>query len=152
MRYKHLLPLLVALFVVSASAQFPTKNPFGKKKQPAADQSKQQPSSSDKSGDASDDAGKGKDKDANGAKKDEPAPLFGGSVDAKSSKKSQDVATLGFNGIGPNGEIDKKTLDKQPTGADEAAAAALANVSVDAQELQQFAASGNLPAPKETKQ
>ena len=43
-------------------------------------------------------------------KKDEPAPLFGGKLGTKSSQKTKESATLGFNGIDPSGKVDAQML------------------------------------------
>lgn len=48
-------------------------------------------------------------------KKDEPAPLFGGKLGTKSSQKTKESATLGFNGIDPSGKVDQQMLAASPT-------------------------------------
>src|SRR5258705_4823365 len=52
--------------------------------------------------------------------KNEPAPLFGGQIGVRSSQKTKESATLGFNGIDPSGKVDKKMLAANP-GAKDAA-------------------------------
>ena len=44
------------------------------------------------------------------AEKKEPAPLFGGQLGIRSSQKTKESATLGFNGIDPSGKVDQKML------------------------------------------
>jgi len=50
-------------------------------------------------------------------KKEEPAPLFSGKLGTKSSQKTKESATLGFNGIDPSGKVDQQMLAASP-GAD----------------------------------
>jgi hypothetical protein len=40
----------------------------------------------------------------------EPAPLFGGQLKIRSSEKTKESATLGFNGIDPSGKVEKQML------------------------------------------
>lgn len=46
--------------------------------------------------------------------KKEPAPLFGGQLSLRSSQKTKESATLGFNGIDPSGKVDAKMLATSP--------------------------------------
>ncbi len=46
--------------------------------------------------------------------KTEPAPLFGGQLGIKSSQKTKESATLGFNGIDPSGKVDKAMMATSP--------------------------------------
>jgi hypothetical protein len=54
------------------------------------------------------------------AKKDEPAPLFGGKLGTRSSQKNKESATLGFNGIDPSGKVDQQMLATSATSEHEA--------------------------------
>lgn len=74
----------------------------------------------------------------------QPAPLFGGSLNLKSSQKSKDTATLGFNGLDPNGQVEKSVLASSPTDADQKKAEQVAGYKVDSNELQAFIAEGKL--------
>jgi hypothetical protein len=47
-------------------------------------------------------------------KKEEPAPLFGGKLGTRSSQKTKESATLGFNGIDPSGKVDQQMLAASP--------------------------------------
>jgi hypothetical protein len=47
-----------------------------------------------------------------------PAPLFGGQLNIKSSDRSKESATLGFNGIDPDGKVDAKMLATNASAAD----------------------------------
>jgi hypothetical protein len=49
-----------------------------------------------------------------------PAPLFGGQLNVKSSDRSKESATLGFNGIDPDGKVDAKMLSTNASAADAA--------------------------------
>src|SRR5690348_11584017 len=40
----------------------------------------------------------------------QPAPLFQGQSNLKSSRQGKDATVLGFNRIGPNGQVEKKML------------------------------------------
>jgi len=75
---------------------------------------------------------------------EQPAPLFGGKVTLKSSRRTKDQATLGFNGIDPNGQVQKKFLASAVGGSDLEKAHALAASRVDPKELEAFAKEGNL--------
>jgi hypothetical protein len=59
--------------------------------------------------DNKDDKKSGKKQEQTDQKK-EPAPLFGGQIGVRSSQKSKESATLGFNGIDPSGKVDKRML------------------------------------------
>ena len=73
-----------------------------------------------------------------------PAPLFGGTVGLKSSRQTKDSASLGFNGVDPNGQVAKSFLTASATGADVAKAQTVGTYKVDATELNKFIQDGNL--------
>lgn len=73
-----------------------------------------------------------------------PKPLFGGSLSLKSSRQSKDATTLGFNGLDPNGQVQKAVLDANPTPQDTSAAQQLAASQVNPAQLDSFIKSGNL--------
>lgn len=73
-----------------------------------------------------------------------PKPLFGGSLNLKSSRQSKDATTLGFNGLDPNGQVEKSLLQANPTPQDTAEAQQLAAYQVNAARLDSFIKSGNL--------
>ena len=75
---------------------------------------------------------------------DKPAPLFGGTLNLKSSRQTKDSATLGFNGVDPNGQVQKSFLSAAATGADNAKAAQVAGYSVSDADLTQFIQDGGL--------
>ena len=84
----------------------------------------------------------------------EPAPLFEGKMNLKSSRQGKDSATLGFNGVGPNGEIEQKILDATPTGTDMQKANEMSTRKVAPDALQLFILEGQLnpqPVPKTAK-
>ncbi|HXM96768.1 MAG TPA: hypothetical protein VOA64_21315 [Candidatus Dormibacteraeota bacterium] len=85
-----------------------------------------------------------------------PAPLFGGTLNLKSSRQTKDSSALGFNGVDPNGQVQKSFLSAAPTGADAAKAQQVAVYKVDQAELAAFIADGHLnpkaaPQKPETK-
>lgn len=73
-----------------------------------------------------------------------PKPLFGGSLNLKSSRQSKDATTLGFNGLDPNGQVEKSLLQANPTPQDTAAAQQLAAYQLNAAQLDSFIKAGNL--------
>jgi cytoskeletal protein RodZ len=73
-----------------------------------------------------------------------PKPLFGGSLNLKSSRQSKDATTLGFNGLDPNGQVAKSVLQANPTPQDTAQAQQIAANQVNPAQLDSFIKSGNL--------
>jgi len=78
----------------------------------------------------------------------QPAPLFQGQSNLKSSRRGKDATVLGFNGIGPNGQVEKKMLESNATSEDEQKAAKLASYTVNSAEVNAFAEQGNLKGSK----
>ncbi len=76
-----------------------------------------------------------------------PKPLFGGQMNLKSSRQSKDTATLGFNGLDPNGQVQKGFLAAAPTSADIAKAQQLTRTGVNQTDLTAFLQEGGLNAP-----
>jgi hypothetical protein len=84
----------------------------------------------------------------------QPAPLFEGKMNLKSSQQGKDSASLGFSGVGPNGEIEQKVLEATPTSADLQKASEMGNRKVAPDALQLFIGEGQLnpqPAAKSPK-
>lgn len=84
----------------------------------------------------------------------QPAPLFEGKMNLKSSRQGKDSASLGFSGVGPNGEIEQKVLTATPTGTDLQKASEMGNRKVAPDALQLFILEGQLNpqgAPKSQK-
>jgi len=104
--------------------------------------------------DKAEDKGKDKDKKKPGKEEeDKPAPLFGGKVGLKSSRQSKDQATLGFNGIGPNGQVEQGAINASTTSNAVEKAAAMSTYTVPASEVDVFIKEGNLGSsapPKKT--
>lgn len=75
---------------------------------------------------------------------DKPTPLFGGSIGLKSSRQTKDSATLGFNGVDPNGQVQKAMLSGAATPADMIKAQQLAQTTVSPADLVQFLQDGGL--------
>ena len=75
---------------------------------------------------------------------DKPTPLFGGSIGLKSSRQTKDSATLGFNGVDPNGQVQKSFLTAAVTPVDAMKAQQVAQLKSDAAELSQFLQDGGL--------
>lgn len=44
----------------------------------------------------------------------QPQPLFGGQIGVKSSQKTKETASLGFNGIDPSGKVGQSMLSASP--------------------------------------
>ncbi|MBS1839400.1 MAG: hypothetical protein JSS69_06575 [Acidobacteria bacterium] len=75
---------------------------------------------------------------------DKPTPLFGGTIGLKSSRQTKDSATLGFNGVDPNGQVQKSFLNAAVTPADAMKAQQLAQTTVAPADLVQFLQDGGL--------
>ena len=75
---------------------------------------------------------------------DKPTPLFGGTIGLKSSRQTKDSATLGFNGVDPNGQVQKSFLSASTTGFDTARAQQVAQIKVAPADLVQFIQDGGL--------
>ena|SRR5215472_12417049 len=77
-----------------------------------------------------------------------PAPLFQGQSNLKSSRQGKDATVLGFNGIGPSGQVEKKMLESNATSEDEQKAAKLGSYTVNSADVNAFAEQGKLKAGK----
>ena len=85
---------------------------------------------------------------------EQPAPLFEGKMNLKSSRQGKDSASLGFSGVGPNGEVEQAVLSATPTSADLQKASEMGNRKVAPDALQLFILEGQLNpqgAPKSQK-
>lgn len=78
------------------------------------------------------------------ANDNKPAPLFQGTIGLKSSRQTKDSASLGFNGVGPNGQVQQSFLQSSPSGSDKQKAAFVATLTSDSAELMRFLKEGNL--------
>ena len=90
---------------------------------------------------------KNKGKQSDQDQKQKPAeqePLFGGKLGLKSSHHTSDSASLGFNGIGPDGQVEKKFMDANATSEDQAKAQKVAAYKVSDAELKAFLEEGRL--------
>jgi hypothetical protein len=74
----------------------------------------------------------------------QPAPLFAGKGGLKSSRQGKDSATLGFSGVGPNGEIEQAVLNASPSGTDMQKAYEMGNRKVGPDALELFIMEGQL--------
>jgi hypothetical protein len=75
---------------------------------------------------------------------DKPTPLFGGTIGLKSSRQTKDSATLGFNGVDPNGQVQKAMLTAAATPVDAMKAQQVAQIAVAPADLAQFLLDGGL--------
>src|SRR6185312_14282617 len=73
-----------------------------------------------------------------------PAPLFGGQLNVKSSDRSKESATLGFNGIDPDGKVDAKMLATSAGAADAAKVQAMETNRPSGDQLNAFLQEGGL--------
>ena len=78
----------------------------------------------------------------------QPAQLFQGQSNLKSSRQGKDATVLGFNGIGPSGQVEKKMLESNASSEDEQKAAKLGSYTVNSAEVNAFAEQGKLKAGK----
>jgi Ni/Co efflux regulator RcnB len=97
---------------------------------------KQQTTKTDK------DKSAGQDKDKDQQKTDDSG--FGGTLTTKSSKKTTDTATLGFKGVGPDGQVDPEKLKESPNGDDERVAQLMSAVKTNPDETKAFIDNGKL--------
>ncbi len=134
-RSTHTIAIFAILFLLSTASALPTPQGKGQSKgQKPGQQEKGKP-----------DEGKGK--EGQPAGKEEEEPLFKGKLGLKSSSQSKDQATLGFNGIGPDGKVQQAALEASPTGEDLLKAKQLSTYSVDSGELDYFLEEGKLKPP-----
>jgi hypothetical protein len=77
-------------------------------------------------------------------KKEEPAPLFGGKLGTRSSQKTKESATLGFNGIDPSGKVDAKMLATTATSEHQAKVKKMSDTAAKPAELDAFIKDGGL--------
>ncbi len=75
---------------------------------------------------------------------DKPTPLFGGSIGLKSSRQTKDSATLGFNGVNPDGTVQKAMLAAAVTPAAVIDTQKVAQITVTPADLVQFLQDGGL--------
>ncbi len=83
-------------------------------------------------------------KEAPPAQKAEPAPLFGGQLGIRSSEKTKESATLGFNGIDPSGKVDKAMMATTPSDKDRETVANLDKNRPSDSEVEAFIQQGGL--------
>jgi hypothetical protein len=111
------------------------------------DQNKDKKSDKQSAKDKSKDKGADKDKNkAAPADDNAPKPLFQGNIGIKSSRQGKDSAALGFNGLDPEGHVEKAALNAPVTKVDRLNAMTLVAYSPTKDELSQFISQGNLKA------
>src|SRR5258708_32154917 len=84
---------------------------------PPQDQNKQQKTDQNGAKDSSPPSKVAKSSDSKNSG-DKPAPLFGGSLNVKSSRQTKDTATLGFNAVDHKGRVRKSFLSATSRQAD----------------------------------
>jgi hypothetical protein len=104
-----------------------------------SDKNKKQQTKTDKDKSADQDKN---DKDKDQQKTDDSG--FGGTLTTKSSKKTTDTATLGFKGVGPDGQVDSAKLGESPNGDDERIAQLMTGVKTNPDEAKAFIDNGKL--------
>src|SRR5580765_990549 len=139
--------IALALFWPSSLRQSPVQDDPSKKTQQDQDKQKKKDKTST---DSNQPANNSKTDDTKNG--DKPAPLFGGSLNVKSSRQSKDSATLGFNGVDDNGQVQKSFLSANASGADVSAVQKMASTTVNSADLDEFIQQGglntNAPAKK----
>jgi hypothetical protein len=131
------LPMCIAVLAGALSATV-----FEPQAQPKSKKSDKQ-SDKDKSKDKDSDTDKDK---AAAADDNAPKPLFQGNIGIKSSRQGKDSAALGFNGLDPEGHVEKATLNAPVTKVDRLNAMTLIAYAPTKDELSQFISQGNLKA------
>lgn len=129
-RFPLLMCVVVLVGALSASAFEPQGQAKGKKDQKQAEKDKD----------------KDKDKAKSDQKSDEsaPKPLFEGNLGIKSSRQGKDSAALGFNGLDPEGKIEKAALNSPVLKTDMVNAMALLAYKPTPEEFNKFVAEGNV--------
>ncbi len=108
-----------------------------------SDKNKKQQTQTDKDKAADKDKNKdNKDKDQDKNKTDDSG--FGGTITAKGSKQTKDTATLGFKGVGPDGQVDNAKLNESPNGDDERVAQLMTGIKTNPDEAKVFVDNGKL--------
>lgn len=77
-------------------------------------------------------------------KKDAPAPLFDGKLGVRSSQRTKENASMGFNGIDPSGKVDAKMLATSPGPSEWAQVQQMAKNQPTPEDLQAFLKEGGL--------
>jgi hypothetical protein len=133
--------LTLLLLVTSLSLDLPAFQ--GKSK--GKGKSEQGQGSGKKSGGKSDDdAGTGKNKSDSGDEDEASPPLFKGKLGVRGSSQSKDQATLGFNGVEPNGSLQEAMLKAKPSADDEKKADQVSALAVNPESLDAFIRRGKL--------
>jgi hypothetical protein len=144
MRWSRVIPFvlsaIVALILMQVDARVLAQGKSGSKKA--------QPQQSD-------DKDKAKTDDANAKKDDDQQPknIMGGkSLGLKSSRQERDSATMGFNGLDPQGKVEKSMLAAYANTYDIVDAKSLVAYNPVPKELDEFVQKGQLkpPAPPAT--
>ena len=148
----HCLALVIVLSMFGRPIAPPDQGQGGTSQNPQQDQNKKKQSDQ---GGAKDNQPASKDAKSTETTKngDKPAPLFGGSLNVKSSRQTKDTATLGFNGVDDNGQVQKSFLSATPNGTDSSAVQKMTSVVVNPAELDDFIQQGGLntnPPPKKS--
>jgi hypothetical protein len=134
MKFPLLMCATLLVGALSATVFEPQAQPKNKKSDKQSDKDK----STDK------DSSKEKDKAA--ADDNAPKPLFQGNIGIKSSRQGKDSAALGFNGLDPEGHVEKAALNAPVTKVDRLNAMTLVAYAPTKDELSQFISQGNLKA------
>ncbi|MGH9720161.1 MAG: hypothetical protein ACRD8O_08110 [Bryobacteraceae bacterium] len=79
-------------------------------------------------------------------KKETSSPLFTGKLGIRSSQKTKESATLGFNGIDPSGKVDQKMLATSPSAADQEKVQQMTSNAPTGEDLKTFLTEGGLNA------
>jgi hypothetical protein len=86
----------------------------------------------------------------NQTKKQEPPPekkdsLFKAPLGIRSSEKTKESATLGFNGIDPSGKVDQQMMATSPNDSDRAKVKSMTDQRPSPSDLSAFLNEGGLP-------
>jgi hypothetical protein len=77
-------------------------------------------------------------------KKEEPASLFTGKLGVRSSQKTKESATFGFNGIDPSGKVDQAMLAKSAGSEEQGKVKKMAELAPTPADLDAFIKEGGL--------
>lgn len=145
-KQRALAVLLLLTLVAPLSLDLPAYQKSKGKGKGKQEQSQGSDKKGGKSDGSEDDTGPGKGRDKSDSDEDDGAiaPLFKGKMGLKSSSQSKDQATLGFNGVEPDGSLRDELLKAKPTPADEKKAGHVAALSVQPEALESFIHRGKL--------
>ena len=139
---------LAVLILLTLVASLSLDVPAYQSKSKGKGKSEKSQGSDNKGGKSDDDADPGKGKGQGKSDSDEDdggtPPLFKGKLGVRGSSQSKDQATLGFNGVEPNGSLQEAMVRAKPSADDERKATYVSALTVKPESLDAFIRRGKL--------